>query len=52
MKMSRREREIDRLYDIFREGYIPKPVKVLIILVSLFYSPILVMIDQISKRSS
>ena len=51
MKMNRKEEEIDRLYDMFNEGYVPKPVKILLILVSLFFGPILVLIDQISDRS-
>lgn len=49
--MSKKEREIDRLYDMFREGYLPRPVKALIILVSVFYGPILALIDEISERS-
>lgn len=49
--MGRKEKEIDRIYDMFRKGYVPKPVKILIILVSVFFSPILKLVDEISKRS-
>lgn len=50
--MSKKEEEMDRLYDMFLEGHIPKPVKVLLILVSLFFGPILVLIDKILEKSS
>lgn len=49
--MERKEKEIDRLYDMFREGYIPTPIKILIILFSLFFGPILIIIDKISEKS-
>ncbi|KXA91869.1 hypothetical protein AKJ63_00605 [candidate division MSBL1 archaeon SCGC-AAA259D18] len=52
LKMSRKEREIDRLYDMLSEGHIPKPLKILLILVSLFFGPILALIDQISEKTS
>lgn len=50
--MSERDREMDRLYDMFQEGHLPRPVKVLLILVSLFFGPILAAIDKISEKSS
>lgn len=49
--MTKREDEFDRLYDMFEKGYIPKPLKILIILISLFFGPLIEAIDQISKRS-
>ena len=50
--MSDREKEMDRLYDMINEGYVPKPVKILIILFSMLFGPILALVDEISKRSS
>lgn len=50
--MSEREKEIDRIYDMFQEGHLPRPVKILLILVSLFYGPILEAIDKIAEKSS
>ncbi len=50
--MSEREKELDRLYDMFSEGHVPKPIKVLLVLVSLFFGPILALIDKISEKSS
>lgn len=49
--MNRKEEEIDRLYDMFSEGYIPTPIKVLIILFAVFFGPILIIIDKISEKS-
>lgn len=50
--MSKKEREMDRLFDMFSEGHLPKPIKVLLVLVSLFFGPILALIDKISEKSS
>lgn len=50
--MTRKEKELDKLYDMFNEGYVPKPIKILLILTSLFFGPILALIDQISERTS
>ncbi len=49
--MAKREDEFDRFYDMFKKGYIPKPVKILVILISLFFGPLIEAIEQISKRS-
>lgn len=49
--MSERDEEFDRLYDMFKKGYIPKPVKILVVLLSLFFGPLIEAIDRISKRS-
>lgn len=51
-KMSKKEKEIDRLYEMVSEGHIPKPLKILLILVSLFFGPILALIDKISEKNS
>lgn len=48
--MSKKEEELDRIYDMFQKGYFPKPLKVFLILVSLFFGPILALIDEISER--
>ncbi len=50
--MTTRDEEIDRLYDMLDQGYVPKPVKILLILVALFFSPILFLIDKISEENS
>lgn len=50
--MAEEERDFDRFYDLFDRGYAPKPVKILIVLFSVIFSPILFLIDEISKRSS
>lgn len=50
--MADEKKELDRVYDLFDKGYAPKPVKILIILFSVLFSPILFLIDEISKRSS
>jgi len=51
-KMSRKSKEMDRLYEIFRKGYIPRALKVLIVLISIFFGPILALIDKILEKSS
>jgi len=50
--MSRKSKEMDRLYEIFRKGYIPRALKVLIVLISIFFGPILALIDKILEKSS
>ncbi len=50
--MVEKEDNLDRLYEMVNEGHVPKPVRILIVLVSIFYGPILALIDEISKRSS
>ena len=50
--MTEKEEEIDRLYDMFSHGEIPKPLRIILILVSLFFGPILALIDKIEEKSS
>lgn len=49
--MPERDKEFDRLYDMFKKGYIPRPLKILVVLISLFFGPLIEAMDQISKRS-
>ncbi|MFP4005424.1 MAG: hypothetical protein ACLFUR_01740 [Candidatus Hadarchaeia archaeon] len=49
--MDTEKRDLDRVYDLFERGYAPLPAKILIVLFSVLFSPILFLIDQISKRS-
>lgn len=46
-----KEEHLDRLYDMLRGGHVPKPIKILIILVSIAFGPILALIDKIAEKS-
>lgn len=50
LKMPDKEKEIDRFYDMLRKGWMPKPLKIFLILVSMFFAPIFFLIDKILEK--
>ncbi|KXA89940.1 hypothetical protein AKJ40_02220 [candidate division MSBL1 archaeon SCGC-AAA259M10] len=50
LEMPDKEREIDRFYELLRKGWMPRPLKIFLILVSMLFAPIFFLIDKILEE--
>ncbi len=48
--MPDKEKEIDRFYNMLKKGWMPTPMKMLLVLVSMFFAPVFFLIDKILKK--